>query len=172
MLAGRALRHQMILPEQQSLYDYWRSKCKDGKLPSRHDIDPSEIHTQLPMISLVETCMAHDRRRFKYRLAGTGFWELFESEITGKYIDELPIGCRADYWDRVLSRIVDQGRPSAGVTRPGTPMRAHLAQFWIRLPLSEDGETISMVLGFDHLVNRSELENALPVREINQRVLA
>jgi hypothetical protein len=169
MLAGTALRHQMILPEQQSLYDYWRSKCRAGKLPSRYDIDPGEIRAQLPMISLVETCTMHKRRRYKYRLAGTGFWELFESEITGKYIDELPIGCRADYWHRVLNRIVDHRRPSAGVTRPGTPLRSHLAQFWIRLPLSEDGENISTVLGFDHLVNMSALEQ---MQAVEQRVSA
>ena len=169
MLAGTALRHQMILPEQQSLYDYWRSKCQGGKLPSRFDIDPSEIHVQLPMISLVETCNLSEKRRFKYRLAGTGFWDLYESEITGKYIDELPIGCRTDYWHRVLSRVVDQKRPSAGVTRPGTPLRAHLAQFWVRLPLSDDGENISMVLGFDHLVNVSELPQAV---EMPQRAMA
>jgi hypothetical protein len=102
-------------------------------------------------------------------LAGTGFWDLYDSEITGKYIDELPIGCRSDYWHRVLGRVVDQKRPSAGVTRPGTPLRAHLAQFWVRLPLSDDGENISMVLGFDHLVNMSELPQAV---EMPQRAMA
>jgi hypothetical protein len=157
MLAGTALRHQMVLPEQQHLYDYWRSKCRNGKLPGRHDINPSEIHAQLPMISLVETCSISAQRRFKYRLAGTGFWDLFETEITGKYIDELPIGCRSDYWHRVLNRVIDGGRPSAGVTRPGTPLKSHLAQFWIRLPLSDDGRKISMVLGFDHLVSLSDV---------------
>lgn len=166
MLAGTALRHQMILPEQQSLYDYWRSKCHAGKIPSRYDIDPGEISAQLPMISLVETCSLSPQRRFKYRLAGTGFWDLYEAEITGKYVDELPIGCRADYWNRVLSRVVDRGRPSAGVTRPGTPLRSHLAQFWIRLPLSDDGENISMVLGFDHLVNISELPQSAEVPQL------
>ena len=169
MLAGTALRHQMILPAQQSLYDYWRSKCRGGKIPSRYDINPSEIHTQLPMISLVETCNLSQQRRFKYRLAGTGFWDLYDAEITGKYIDELSIGCRSEYWHRVLGRVVDQKRPSAGVTRPGTPLRAHLAQFWIRLPLSDDGENISMVLGFDHLVSVSELPQ---VAEVPQRAMA
>ena len=123
MLAGRALRHQMILPEQQFLFDYWRSKCRDGRLPSHRDIDPSEIHEQLPMISLLETCARQEQVRYKYRLAGTGFWNLFEQEITGKYIDELPIGDRRLYWNRVLNRVCELGRPSAGMTRPSTPDR-------------------------------------------------
>lgn len=156
MLAGRALRHQMIMPEQQYLYDYWRSKCKNGCLPRREDIDPSDIREQLPMVSLVETCELSDQTRYKYRLAGTGFWDLYEAEITGKYIDELPLGDRQQYWHRVLNRVTELGRPSAGVTRPGTPWRSHLAQFWIRLPLSDDGQNVTMILGFDLLVSLSE----------------
>lgn len=165
MLAGTALRHQMILPQQQFVYDYWRSKCRAGRLPCREDIDPADICEHLPMISVIESCADSHNTRFKYRLAGTGFWPMFEAEISGQYIDELPIGNRREYWHRVLSRIVECRRPSAGVTKPGTPMRGHLAQFWIRLPLSEDGENVTAILGFDHLVKYSELEQYLEVSE-------
>ena len=81
------------------------------------------------MISLTEACEQSTDTRFKFRLAGTGFWSLYDSEITGKFIDELPIGDRVGYWQNILERVVNLGRPSAGVTRPGTPARAHLAQF-------------------------------------------
>lgn len=160
MISGRALRHQMILPEQQYLYDYWRSKCRNGNMPCHDDICPSDIQEQLPMISLVEACQQSTTPRFKYRLAGTGFWNLYDAEITGKYIDELPIGDRQDYWHRVLSRVQERKQPSAGMTRPGTPSRSHLAQFWIRLPLSEDGKTVSMILGYDMLISRSEMQGS------------
>ena len=158
MLAGTALRHQMILPEQQFVYDYWRSKCRAGRLPSRADIDPTDIVEHLPMISIIETCNSYEKTRYKYRLAGTGFWDMFDAEISGRYIDDLPLGNRCAYWHRVLNRVVELARPSAGVTKPGTPMRGHLAQFWIRLPLSEDGVTVTSILGFDHLVKYSELK--------------
>lgn len=108
------------------------------------------------MVSLVESCDQAQQTRYKYRLAGTGFWDLYEAEITGKYIDELPLGDRQQYWHRVLNRVRELGRPSAGVTRPGTPWRSHLAQFWIRLPLSDDGQSVTMILGFDLLVSLSE----------------
>ena len=165
MLAGTALRHQMILPQQQFVYDYWRSKCRAGRLPRRADIDPSDICEHLPMITVIEACHAAEHTRFKYRLAGTGFWELFDAEISGQYIDELPIGNRREYWHRVLNRVMDLGRPSAGVTKPGTPMRGHLAQFWIRLPLSDDGVNVTSILGFDHLVKYSELEQHTAIPE-------
>ncbi len=158
MLTGNALRHQIILPEQQAFYDYWRSKCRGGVFPSRHDIMPEDIVGQLTMTSLIDVEIG-ETRRFKYRLAGTGFWKLYQDEIQGQYIDELPLGDRCAYWDRVLGQVIDNRRPYAGVTRPGTPNGSHLAQFWIRLPLSENGRDINLILGFDHLVKLSEISD-------------
>lgn len=157
MQAGQALRHQMVLPLQRAIYDYWRSKCVEGQLPRRQDIDPCQISQHLPMISLTALCQKGPKPRFQCRLAGTGFWDLYEDEIQGRYVDELPLGDRRDYWHRVLSQVVKNRRPTAGVTRPGTPYGSHLAQFWIRMPLSENGRDVSLILGFDQLVKVSEL---------------
>lgn len=156
MLQGNALRHQMVLPEQQSIYDYWRSRCKNGRLPSREDIWPEDIAAHLPTISILEIEHTQQTPRFRVRLAGTGFWNLYDREIQGEYIDQLPLGDRSDYWQRVLSRVVSQRRPTAGVTRPGTPIGGHLAQYWIRMPLSSDGQTVDAILGYDYLKKRSE----------------
>ena len=156
MLQGNAFRHQIILPEQQKFYDYWRSKCQGGSFPSRQDILPEDIVGQLSMTSLTGVEKNKDQRRFKYRLAGTGFWKFYQDEIQGRYIDDLPIGNRRGYWDRVLGQVVDQRRPFVGVTRPGTPTGAHYAQFWIRLPLSTSGREIDLILGYDHMVTLSD----------------
>jgi len=158
MLKGNALRHQMVLPEQKKVYDYWRSKCRNGRFPSRSDISPTDLVPFLPMISLIETDANIPDNRFKVRLAGTGFWSHYGEEITGRYIDQLPIGERCEYWDRVLNQVVIGRKPTAGVTRPGTPNGAHMAQFWIRLPLSENGDDINLILGFDQFVKVSEIE--------------
>lgn len=157
MQAGSNLNQQIVLPLQQVLYDYWRSKCADGRLPSRSDIDPEHIKDHLPTISLTAICRKHNRPRYQCRLAGTGFWDLFEEEIQGRYIDELPLGDRADYWQRVLTQVASKRKPTAGVTRPGTPYGSHLAQFWIRLPLAENGTDVNLILGYDQLVKISDL---------------
>ncbi len=158
MLANQALRHQMVLPEQQAIYDYWRSCCRQGALPARKDLDPAEFIEYLPHISLTEVRKDSSHLRFQYRLAGTGFWKFFGQEIQGAYIDELPIGDRRDYWERVLKQVTLRRRPTAGVTRPGTPQGGHLAQFWIRLPLSENGHDVNLILGYDHFVKLSKLD--------------
>lgn len=169
MLQGNALRHQMVLPEQTTIYDYWRSRCKNGSFPSRYDIEPEHIVSHLPTVSLLELDNHAEDTRYRYRLAGTGFWSLFEDEIQGCYVDELPIGDRREYWHRILGNIVAKRRPMAGVTKPGTPIGSHLAQFWIRMPLSTDGQNIDMILGYDHLVKLSAVEGSL---EQNTKIYA
>ena len=157
MLEGQAFQHQMVLPTQRSIYDYWRSKCADGRLPSRADINPAHLKEHLPMITLMACRSSEGRDRFQCRLAGTGFWDLFNDEIQGRYIDELPLGDRGVYWHRILTQITKTRRPTAGVTRPGTPQGSHLAQFWIRMPLSSNGRDVDLILGYDHLIKISDI---------------
>ena len=152
MITGNALRHQMVFPEQQAIYAYWRSKCRGGRLPSDADICPSELPGELSMISYTQPvpCAKNPgNTRFYLRLAGTGFWNFYGSEIQGRHVDELPIGCRADYWDRALRLVVDNRRPYVGVTKPNTPIGSHMCQFWMRLPLATDGCAVDTILGYD-----------------------
>jgi len=172
VLKGDALRHQMVLPQQRDFYDYWRAKCVGGRLPSRASIDPSEICAQLPMVTITERQIAPETdagHRYLFRLAGTGFWRFYGDEIQGQHVDELPIGSRADYWHRVLDMVVDQKRPFHGVTKPNTPIGSHMAQFWVRLPLSEDGVTVTSILGYDHIC---ALETVIEPLKYPQKVYA
>jgi len=153
------------LPQQQEFYDYWRSKCKAGAFPSRHDILPEEIQSQLPMTTIMERAEGPEGNRYRHRLAGTGYWNLYDQEIQGKHVDELPIGCRVDYWHRVLDQVIDNRKPYVGVTRPNTPNGSHLALFWVRLPLSDNGTDINMILGYDHLMKMSDVSAIEPIRE-------
>ena len=165
MLSGNALRHQIIMPQQQEFYDYWRSKCRAGSFPSRQDILPEDIHQHLPMTTIMERVETPDGNRFRHRLAGTGYWNLYEQEIQGRHVDELPIGCRVAYWHRVLNQVIDTRKPYVGVTRPNTPNGSHMAQFWVRLPLSDNGKDINMILGFDHLVKMTDVAAIQPLAD-------
>lgn len=162
MLAGNALRHQMILPEQQAVYDYWRSKCKAGALPCRADIDPSDLAEYLPTISLLEMASNGDDKQFNFRLAGTGLYDIYGQEITGSPLQSLPIGSRRAYWQRILERVASRGRPSAGAVRSAISGKTHMAQFWVRLPLAPNGRDVTMILGFDKFVKLSDVAVSAP----------
>ena len=51
---------------------YWRGKAKDGRLPSREDIDPAEIVPLLPDLVLLNVEWEPFRCRVRLRLAGSG----------------------------------------------------------------------------------------------------
>ena len=171
MIKDASMRHQIVLPQLKDFYDYWRGLCDDGQLPSRDMIEPSEISSQLSMVTITEptACQKTQKRRYQFRLAGTGFWRFYGDDIQGQCVDELPIGCRADYWHRVLDQVVDKRRPFHGVTKPNTPLGSHMAQFWIRLPLSDDGVNVNMILGYDHIC---VLEDALQPKREPRKVYA
>lgn len=115
------------------------------------------------MVSITEVKNSDNGPRYQCRLAGTGFWDLYEEEIQGRYIDELPmLASQKSYWDRVLGQVATKKKPTAGVTKTGTPLGAHLAQFWLRLPLSSNGDGVDLILGYDHLVKMSDI----PVQEV------
>ena len=153
-----SIRHQILLPEQKVLFDYWREQCVTRGIPSYTDLDPSMMGEFLPTISLMELNTNADKQRYKFRLAGTGFYNFFDREITGQYLDEVHYGEQQVYWERIYDKMLETRRPRVGVTRSGTPIGGHMLQFWIRLPLSCDGDNVNMILGFDKFVKPKQPE--------------
>ena len=160
MKVGDGVRHQLVTCEQQDFFDYWQGLCdRLGRLPSRSDIDPVRVHTHLPFVSLYSQ---DADGRFRVRLAGTGFWNFYGSEITGRRVDDLPLPADSClYWHRVLRNVSSTHLPMAGTAAPGTPRGAHLRQFWLRLPLAPDAgngvgggvcDDDMLILGYDQFL--------------------
>ncbi|MGD1878350.1 MAG: PAS domain-containing protein [Kiloniellaceae bacterium] len=71
----------------RQLYVYWRSKCREGAIPRRADIDPAEIPRLMPNLLIAD--IEYHPFRIKYRLVGTKVVETTGFEFTGKYLDEI-----------------------------------------------------------------------------------
>ncbi len=135
-------RAQLVIPDQRDVYDYWLN-CRDGdNLPARDDVNPVELKKHLSFVSLID--VEDDPQRFRVRLAGTGLRDVYGREMTGTYLEE---DSHIDV--KSLSRLVARGRPAQGVLPIQLPDRDNLIQFWLKLPLAEDGQKINMILGFD-----------------------
>lgn len=158
-------RAQLIVREQQQLYDYWSQQSGEQGLPRRRDIHPAHFPRLLPGISLIEVDDNHSR--YRVRLAGTRLREIYEREITGLFLEDMDWGDRRDYWVSSYERVVGTGRPAQGVVRGPRASKEHLVQFWLRLPLSCDGERINMILCHDAFVAALDMptatEDAAPV---------
>ena len=149
-----AFRAQLVVPEQQHLYDYWVGRTQGRMMPSRADISPADFPQLLPLISLID--VEHSSQRFRIRLAGTRLREIYDREITGAYLDDLDWGDMTEYWLSAYERVVRACKPAQGMVRGPRKSKDHLVQFWLRLPLSNDGKRVSMILCYDAFVPSAE----------------
>lgn len=149
-----AFRAQLVVPEQRELYDYWRQRCDGRQMPAREDISPMQFPRLLPFVSLID--VLDESGRFRVRLAGTRLREIYDREITGEYLDELDFGEKKDYWMSAYRRVVEDGRPAQGVVRGPRRDKEHLVQFWLRLPLSPDQSSVTMILCYDAFVSSAK----------------
>lgn len=114
-------------------------------MPSRADIEPAEIPRLLPNIILID--VLRDPPNLRYRLVGTEI-EAHSAQVsvTGKLITELPDRAPpSKVWDNLWA-VAESGAPS-GTTVPYVgPKRDFMTTQQIVLPLSDDGETVNMLL--------------------------
>jgi hypothetical protein len=130
-------------PRLRRLHAYWVARKGERRMPSRRDIDPVDFSYLLGNVMLLDVVRAP--LRFGVRLHGTEMARRVGYDLTGKMLDELPI---TDYRDYVIKR-------SASLVESRDPMfvehdriidgkQRRYQALW--LPLSEDGETVSMLL--------------------------
>ena len=139
----RELPSQIEDPRLTRLYDYWLSRKGSRRFPSRSDIDPLDFRYVLGHVMLVD--VLRDPLRFRVRLHGSEMVRRANYDLTGKFLDDLPV---ADYRDYVIDRC-------KGLVADGEPILVHhnrilddklrrYEALW--LPFSESGVEVSMLL--------------------------
>ena len=123
-------------------------------MPTRSDINPGDIPALLPYVSLID--IERDPLRYRIRLAGTRLYDIYDGEITGKYVEELDWGSSREYWISSYRRVVEGALPAQGVVKSPSERSEHLAQFWLRLPLANADGTVQMIFSYDAFVPVSE----------------
>lgn len=149
MIATEAAADILRLPEAlanpglRRLYLYWHEKKGDRRFPARSDIDPLDFAFVLGHVMLLD--VLRNPLRFKVRVHGTEMVMQAGYDLTGKFLDDIPIG---DYRQYVLERC-------EGLVRSGAPLglwhnrtldgrRRRYEALW--LPFSDDGENVTMLL--------------------------
>jgi hypothetical protein len=127
---------------------YWEEKRRGRRMPSRADIDPFELKPYLPGLILID--VVDDPRRYVYRLVGTREVAMRGKDPTGRSMID---GFFAADLDSALA-IPDQ------VVRTRAPLYIHRSftapdgrvgdEDLIMLPLSADGERVTMIMGYTH----------------------
>lgn len=130
--------------ELEALYDYWDSKREHGALPARADIDPIELRGLLRHVVLAE--VVDGGERIRYRLVGTGMVERWGADFTGKHVDEIMQGSYRDFLMRLFQDSIDNQCAVFSRSQFRWDVGRSLDTSRLFLPLSEDGETVDMIL--------------------------
>ncbi|HEY3148949.1 MAG TPA: PAS domain-containing protein [Dongiaceae bacterium] len=125
---------------------YWRSKAADGRLPRPADIDPTEIPKLIASMVICE--LESDPFRVRYRLAGTKQVHILGNELTGRYVDEMDWS-EGPFVHRIFARARDTAAPVFGFYYWGFRENTRGASEFGLFPLSEDGRTVTRVIGID-----------------------
>jgi hypothetical protein len=133
-------------PDIRVMVDYWRGKAGDRRMPRRVDIDPVDIKAFLPRITLVD--VVADERRFVYRLVGTEEVASRGSDPTGRSVTDAYFASSAEESLRYYECVARHAQPYCYRDDYYAPDGALEKQDVIFLPLSEDGETVNMILVF------------------------
>ena len=136
--------------EFRALLAYWQSKLVPGRLPGRQHIDPTELPrrhlSQLLLLDVVEGALPKLRRRYRFRVAGTGFSAIAGHDVTGLHYDEIGAPERALPVIRALDLVVERKAPVFLSGRLSIPSQDYV---WVKrlvLPLAHDGDKVDMIL--------------------------
>lgn len=132
-------------PSIREIHAYWEGKRRGRLMPSRADIDPSEMIQFLPNIVLVDV-LSHAPLTLVYRLVGTREVAVRGRDPTNRRVDD-SFYCRsrdaalANYREVIESRApvfeADDHRS------PFSRLNEHGSVF---LPLSDDDRTVNKIL--------------------------
>jgi hypothetical protein len=133
-------------PDIGQMVGYWRAKAGGRRMPRRSDIDPSEVKSFLPRITLID--VVPDERRFVYRLVGTEEVASRGSDPTGRSVTEAFFAASAEESLIYYEYVVRYAEPYCFRDDYYAPDGALEKQDVIFLPLSDDGQTVNMILLF------------------------
>jgi hypothetical protein len=143
----------------EELFAYWASLRAVGRLPGRRDIDPARFKRHLPTVSLID--VIPEPLDFRMRLAGTGLYNVYGREITGRRLAEVYVGSAIDYWRNELTQLVQERRPAVGAHNLAWRGASHLSILWLRLPLATNGVDVDMILGFDAVIGLAQASSGI-----------
>ena len=146
-------------PRLKALEDYWWSVKPAHGLPGRQHVDPLEIPKLLPWLYLIDvvpsgaTTTGRPRHRFRVRLFGTGLVEMFQRDVTGRWLDGLYPEPHCSQMAAAYEQVIDARRPLRAAFTMPVEGREFVRLSRVACPLAADGERIDMLIGV-HIYQR------------------
>lgn len=124
--------------------EYWERCRGDRKMPARADLDPAEMKVFLPHIILWD--VLRDPLDFRYRLVGSEVERNSHQRNLGRRLSEIPERQPgSQVWEN-LKAVVETKEPSERQLPYVGPFKDFKTVRQVTLPLSDDGETVNIVM--------------------------
>jgi hypothetical protein len=141
-----SLLSELTSPHLRRLYQYWEDRRGKRWAPRRCDIDPVDFAYALSHVLLVDVDASCDPVQFRYRVHGSALATILGKNMTGRTVADWPQPehqemVQISYMDVVLSKLPQRRFRDRLIDGRHRRFEA------LFLPLSEDGETVSMILG-------------------------
>jgi len=129
----------------KDLHAYWLGKKGDRPAPPRAAIRPEEIPRLLPYIALLD--VIGEPTRFRFRLFGTALVQAYGDDLTGRFADEVDLDAVGPGILAQFTTLTRDCRPMIARVRFTKSGDGRYVQYErIGLPLSDDGQTVNMIL--------------------------
>jgi hypothetical protein len=133
-------------PGTLAIYRYWDGKRAGRRMPSRRDIDPIEMKPWLSHLQLID--VHHNPRRLIYRLVGEMDVNFRGYNPTGRSVEECGIGQSLVETLKNYDIVITERRPVYDWADYVSKSGYLRSQEGLLLPLSDDDETVNMVLTY------------------------
>jgi|SRR5579859_2883464 hypothetical protein len=133
-------------PLHRQMYAYWQQKRGARRMPSRGEIDPTEIPRLLPNLLISEYVPEGKDGRWRYRLAGTAVATAFGRNPTGRFIDELTKGDYRAFIERIHALVRDERRALFCASEYTGARDLRMSAKRLLLPLTTDGDHVDQII--------------------------
>lgn len=133
-------------PLHRQMFGYWQQKRGTRRMPSRADIDPTEIPRLLPNLLISEHVAEGGIERWRYRLAGTAVAAAFGRNPTGHYIDELTEGAYREFIERIHRVVREEERALFCASEYMGARAQRMSAKRLLLPLTTDGRQVDQII--------------------------
>jgi hypothetical protein len=133
-------------PQYHKLLSLWRNKTGNRSMPTRSDISPRDLKDMLRNIVLFQRD-ENEPSRFTWRIIGTGLTEVL-GHHTGKTFEESVLPEYLSRWVECGNLILDGGQPLRFLGRVHIDGREYLDAEHLYVPLANDNDVPSYILGF------------------------
>jgi hypothetical protein len=136
----------LTAPRLRDAYAYWRGKRNGRLMPTRADIEPTEIPALLPFLMLIDVVAAP--LDFRYRLIGTEARSILRRDYTGQHFSQIPGKGKDSILWRGCEAVVREKLPISETPPYVGPDRFLRNCENLLLPLSDDRINVTTILKF------------------------